>query len=199
MQLKQRFRKILIFIAVFGALLFIWQGALLLSLLRPTFIQTGLITAAIEEAEEGFSYPSLGINAPVTVSPATSPLETQSWAEIRQALTQGVSLAFRENSPADARLAFVTGHSSDTYPHAYSTVFAPLGQARIGDTFLLTISDSIRQYEVVDRLTLSPFAIERFEGLKPIDGQPNRVVLVTCWPPLTTAQRLVVVGEQIPE
>lgn len=191
-------RKPLSVLIVFGALLLIWQGALFLALLRPAFTQIGIVSVP-SMPSQGLTYARLGITAPVTVSAATSPLETQSWGQIRQALTQGVSLAFDGPTFTEARLAFLTGHSSDTYPHAYSTVFAPLGQSAIGDEFELRLAEQTSKYRVQDRQTLSPTATERFLALAPADGQPNRVVLVTCWPPLTTNQRLVVVGEQVVE
>ncbi|MBI4032459.1 sortase [Candidatus Berkelbacteria bacterium] len=195
---RPRIRKLLTFLIVFGVLLLIWQGALFLALLRPALITVGVVQPA-PQATEGFAYPALGITAPVTVAPSTSPLEAKDWADIRRALTAGLSLAFDAPTLDDARLAFVTGHSSDTYPHPYSTVFAPLGQARVDDRFAVTIGEASRTYRVIVRQVIPPAAVERFTALGPPDGQPARVALVTCWPPLTTNQRLVIVGEQVVE
>lgn len=195
---RRQLQRFLKFLAIFGVLIAVWQGALFMSLLRPAFVATGLI-AEPERTHVGFTYSTLGIQAPLVVAAQTSPLETASWAEIRRALTEGVSLAFDAATLAEARLAFVTGHSSDTYPHAYSTVFAPLGQARLGDSFVLGVDDKEYQYRVIERHVLSPFVTDQFLALAPDDDDQARVALVTCWPPLTTTQRLVVVGERVVE
>lgn len=187
------------FLAVFGLLILLWQGSLFLALLRPTLVRSGIIPSPIAPLQDGFQYSALGIVAPVTPSPTTSPLETTSWSVIREALTKGVSLAYSSAAFADSRLSFITGHSSDTYPHAYSTVFAALGQSRVDDRFILILNGRQYVYRVVQTQIFSPEDTAAFLALTPKDDQPSRVALVTCWPPMTTNQRFVVLGEQISE
>lgn len=143
------------------------------------------------------SYGLLGIVAPVTVNPGTSPLVVSDWSAIRDDLRAGVSLAYEGESFAAARLAFLTGHSSDMVRHKYESVFAPLGQAVAGDTFSIAVEGAVFEYRVTEVLELQPTDAAAFTALAPVDGGKPRLVLVTCWPPLTTQLRLVVVGERL--
>ncbi len=190
-------RKPTLVLTVFLVLLGIWQWQLLKSLFQPQLVQAGIVAPSEPSTgdEPHFLYPDLGISTPVTEAAWTSPLQTQDWRAIREALTRGVSLAYEGDSFSNVTLAFLTGHSSDLTTHKFSSVFAPLGQAKLGQEFQLQLSHGQYRYRVVDKQRLNPSQTESFQSLD--TGEFPRVVLVTCWPPLTTAQRLVVIGERI--
>jgi len=193
----------LIFLLLFG----LWNAPLIATLLRPTMIQLSLephlnlYSVSTTSASPSISYPRLGVTAPLTINPQTSPMKSSDWDTIRRAPTQGVSLAFTTETFTQAPLAFVTGHSSDTTRHPYSTVFASLGQAKIDDTFYLAPGNGKQlTYTVKSVERFDPKDIGRFHALSPTSGDtPQRVALVTCWPLLTTWKRLVVLGELTPE
>lgn len=147
-------------------------------------------------ANNTFSYSSLGVNAPVTVSPNTSPLEYKDWKVIGLSLKKGISLAFEGDNFDDSPLSFLSGHSSDTYPHAYATIFSSLGQASINDTFEIKVNNQLYHYRIIDKKIINPTDIKGFQNLAAKDDT-KRLALVTCWPLLTVRQRLVVVAQRM--
>lgn len=146
-----------------------------------------------------FYYPRLGIEAPLTVSANTSPLDSQDWNSIKEALTKGVSVNYGGDEFSKTQLAYLTGHSSDTYPHPYSSVFAALGQAKIDDQFVVTEEGKVWNYRVISKKVVDPRNLLSFSagviGAQEVGKQ--HVALVTCWPLLTTLNRMVIVGERV--
>lgn len=188
------FRRIWLVAALFIVLSAVWYWPLISQLLKPGLVQIGAIK--VEQPEQnGFIYERLGISSPLSVNSQTSPITEQDWSKISKDLRQGVSLAFEADSFKDAQLAFLTGHSSDTIRQPYASIFAPLGQAKIGDSFKVVVDDESYNYEVIDKIVISPAAVDQFRQLE--DDNIQRVALVTCWPPLTTANRMVVVGNLV--
>jgi LPXTG-site transpeptidase (sortase) family protein len=176
----------------------IWYGELVYNLARPTLVSYAPVIAKQESLPQSYvRIPSLGILAPMTVAAQTNPMENKDWSVIRTALTKGVALSYTTPAFAETGLAFVTGHSSDGYPHAYASVFAPLGQIKEGDTFEVKVDDIVYEYTVIKKDVFAPTDIQRFTQLAPADTTKQRVALVTCWPVLTTRNRLVVLGERI--
>ncbi len=178
-------------------LILAWHGPLLAGLLRPRLYDAGLVRSTDAEiGPDELRYDRLGIRAPVSVDADTSPLVESDWSKITQSLMEGVSLSYEGDTFTDARLAFVTGHSSDATRHAFDSVFAGLGQAAPGDTFTLAVDGERFDYRVVDRRTIAPADADAFRLLAPSDDS-DRVALVTCWPPLTTKTRMVVIGVRL--
>ncbi len=183
-----------------AAILFaaVWYYPLLSGLLKPSVIVP--IAQAIREdktpTNNTLFYPNLGITSPLIVSKETSPLKYQDWNTIRQALRNGVNLAFTEESFDNSNFAFVTGHSSDTYPHKHASIFAGLGQAKVDDEILLNIDETIYVFKVVETKVLNPTDIKDFEELQKNESGKKRIALVTCWPVLTTKNRLVIMAEE---
>ena len=190
-------RSGLLTLAIFLGFLIAWKWPLIEALLRPPLVEIGVVSSPVVEElpKPGFHYPRLGISAPLTESPLTSPLEFRDWREISAVLRDGVSLSYPGEEFSATPLAFVTGHSSDVTNHPYAAIFAGLGQAELGDEFLLLLDEATERYTVVETKVLDPRNTRGFENLTPQSGQ--RVALVTCWPPLTTRQRMVVVGELV--
>lgn len=180
--------------ALFIVLSAVWYWPLISQLIRPGLVEVGVVK--IEQPEhDGFAYERLGISSPLSVNSETSPIAEQDWSKISEDLRQGVSLAFEGVSFSEAQLAFLTGHSSDTVRHPYASIFAPLGQAKIGDTFIIAVDGQDYNYQVTDKKIISPIAVDQFRQLE--DDNIQRVALVTCWPPLTTTNRMVIVGNLI--
>lgn len=194
MKLKVRlFWVVILTVGLFVA----WHSSLLSSLLRPTLVHRGFVSLENTKPQTDILvYESLGISAPISVNAGTSPLVQADWSVIRESLMHGVSLAYTDSTFDDSKLAFITGHSSDTTRHPFDSVFAPLGQAKVGDKFQVFLSDTQYDYQVISRQTIAPTNTEEFLALGSKD-EAKRVALVTCWPPLTTKTRMVVVGQRL--
>lgn len=177
--------------------LLIRDAPVAVSLARPQLsaLVPQLSPTPLPQLENSLAYPRLGISAPLTDGPNTSPLVASDWQQLKEALRKGVMLSYSEDSFADAPFAYAVGHSSDTYPHAFSSIFAALGQAEPGDTFTLRVDEYEHSYAVTRTLILDPNDTRAFEALRQTD-RPT-VALVTCWPILTTSKRLVVLGERM--
>ncbi len=181
-------------------ILAIWYYDLVVNVIKPDlvpFSTAARATASTPDlADNSFSYPMLGITAPLTVSAQTSPMRTSDWNKIADALGKGVSLAYDQPDFGQARLAFITGHSSSLKPQPYGSVFAGLGQAEKGDMFRFRSQGQTYTYKVIDKKVLDPRDLNGFTSFAPAVGQPQRVALVACWPVLTTSKRIVIVGER---
>jgi LPXTG-site transpeptidase (sortase) family protein len=203
-QLRSAGKKILLalllFVVIFGA----WNWATLTSVTQPQ-VHSFLVaigrapsTPDYDASQDRFLFPRLGIDAPLSEHPDSSPLNYQDWNSIRDSLVKGVSLNYSSSTLDAAKLAYVTGHSSDTYPHPYSSVFAGLGQAKEGDEFVLTGNNEVNTYKVISKRVLDPRDVTAFsEAALTAGAQAQRVAVVTCWPLLTSLKRLVLVGEKM--
>lgn len=174
----------------------IWYWPLISTLLRPSLISYAPAKAQETKLDNHIYYPSLGIVSPIKISPETSPLKYKDWSEIRASLFDGVSLAFIEKNFAESNFNFITGHSSDIYPHKYAAIFASLGQAVNGDEITIKIEGVEQRYKVVDKKILDPRNIKAFNELRSLRANIKRIVLVTCWPLLTTKNRMVIIADQ---
>ena len=182
-----------------AVMLLVWNLSTVVSLGKPYAISLipALDVQPVYGADDTFSYPRLGISAPISDQPQTSPLVTSDWSVIRQDLLKGTALSYDGSSFDQASLAFLTGHSSDTYPHPYSSVFAGLGEARVGDEVTLTVKDTIYHYKIMSEQVLDPNQPAEFEALKPGDPNAHYLALVTCWPVFTSSKRLVLLGSRM--
>jgi hypothetical protein len=63
-----------------------------------------------------------------------------------------------------------------------------------GDTFYLTYNGQIYVYKVISHTVVSPSDVS---VLGPVSGQTATATLITCDPPGTSINRLIVVGQQI--
>ena len=194
MKLTRIFWTLFIIIGLFA----IWHSSLLVSLLRPTLIRQGIVanSPTDQTQDNQLTYESLGIHAPLSIDAKTSPLIQSDWATIRLALLHGVSLSYQGEKFDTASMAFITGHSSDTTRHSYDSVFASLGQASIGDMFSVNVDHQQYKFQVISKQQIAPSNADAFLALAPTDLS-QRIALVTCWPPLTTKMRMVVVGKRL--
>lgn len=95
----------------------------------------------------------------------------------------------------DGNAAFF-GHSSNNIFNQgkYKFAFVLLHTLVNGDTFYLTYNDKIYVYKVISHTVVSPSDVG---VLGPISGQTATATLITCDPPGTSINRLIVVGQQI--
>lgn len=88
------------------------------------------------------------------------------------------------------------GHSSNNIfnPGHYKFAFALLHDLVPGDTFYLTYNDTVYAYQVYDKQIVSPNDVAVLDN---VPGKTATATLITCDPPGTSINRLVVWGEQV--
>lgn len=177
-----------------------WNWSLVENVVKPVTLPLWPKVQPAQQAAAGeqFSYPSLGITAPFSEHPQTSPLVIADWPKLLPTLRQGLSLSYANDDFSKANFAYLVGHSSDTIPEPYAAIFAGLGQAKVGDRFTLSRQGTLWQYQVVSREIVDPGNMSAFsEAQLRLGHDPSKpeLALVTCWPVFTTRERLIVLGE----
>ena len=88
------------------------------------------------------------------------------------------------------------GHSSNNIfnPGHYKFAFALLHDLVPGDTFYITYNDTVYAYQVYDKQIVNPNDVAVLDN---VPGKVATATLITCDPPGTSINRLVVWGEQV--
>jgi LPXTG-site transpeptidase (sortase) family protein len=181
-----------IFIFMFG----FFNEVFIAPLIQPSRVQadTPLIVSATSVAPTTTPeviIPKINVEIPVDYS-ETSTSETA----IENDLEGGVVHYPTTVLPGqDGNTAFF-GHSSNNIfnPGKYKFAFVLLHTLVDGDTFYLTYNDKIYVYKVISHTVVSPSDVG---VLGSVSGQTATATLITCDPPGTSINRLVVVGQQI--
>lgn len=114
---------------------------------------------------------------------------------IQTALERGVVHYATTPNPGEKGNAVIFGHSSNNIlnPGKYKFAFVLLSRLENGDTFYLT-KDGIRYaYQVYDKRIVKPTDV----SVLGTTDKPATATLITCDPPGTSLNRLIVVGQQI--
>jgi LPXTG-site transpeptidase (sortase) family protein len=116
--------------------------------------------------------------------------------EFELALDNGVVHYPTTALPGQPGNAAFFGHSSNNIfnPGKYKFAFVLLHEIVTGDQFSLTYNGTQYTYEVISKQVVKPTDVG---VLGPVDGQQATATLITCDPPGTSTNRLVVVGRQI--
>jgi sortase A len=115
---------------------------------------------------------------------------------IQKALERGVVHYPNTPNPGELGNAVIFGHSSNNILNKgqYKFAFVLLNKLDIGDIFFLT-KDGVRySYKIYDKKIVKPTDIS---VLNATASKPATATLITCDPPGSSLNRLVVVGEQI--
>lgn len=161
---------------------------------RPARASEQPLPKAEEQADNSVVIPVLGLFAPVVGSPA-DPTEVSDWGTLKKDLTGGISLAEKLALPGEGGTTVLLGHSSDMSPNRYGAIFAGLNELQSGDQLSLKFRGQTYHYKVTDKKIVTP-TDPLFATFKD-KNQPHRLALVTCWPLLSTAKRLVVLLDPI--
>ncbi|MCW1908250.1 MAG: class D sortase [Candidatus Saccharibacteria bacterium] len=134
--------------------------------------------------------PKINVEIPVVYD-----LGTTEESAIQNALEDGVVHYDNTPQPGQEGNVVVFGHSSNNIFNEgkYKFAFVLLSRLEPGDLFYLTKDGTRYAYKIYDKRIVKPTAIE---VLGPTD-KPDTATLITCDPPGTTLNRLVVIGEQI--
>lgn len=135
--------------------------------------------------------PKINVEIPVDYSQTTT-----SESQIELALDNGVVHYPTTVVPGQAGNAAFFGHSSNNIfnPGKYKFAFVLLHELVEGDTFYLSYNGQTYAYRVFSKQIVSPSQVG---VLQPIPGHSATATLITCDPPGTSINRLVVVGDQI--
>lgn len=135
--------------------------------------------------------PKINVQIPVIYS-----LKTTDPNVIENSLEDGVIHFPFTADPGQLGNAAFFGHSSNNIfnPGKYKFAFVLLHTLVNGDTFYLTYNHTVYVYKVISHFIVSPNDIS---VLNPVPGQSATATLITCDPPGTSINRLIVVGQQI--
>ncbi len=135
--------------------------------------------------------PKINVEIPVDYN-----INTTSEYVIENDLEQGVIHYPTTTVPGQDGNAAYFGHSSNNIlnPGKYKFAFVLLHDLVPGDVFYLTYNDKVYAYKVFSKTIVSPNDVY---VLNSVPGHQATATLITCDPPGTSINRLVVVGDQI--
>lgn len=135
--------------------------------------------------------PKINVQIPVNYS-----VNTTNEATIENFLQDGIVHYPTTVLPGQLGNAAFFGHSSNNIfnPGKYKFAFVLLHTMQTGDTFYLTYNKTLYVYKVIYTKIVSPNDVS---VLGPVNGEQATATLITCDPPGTSINRLVVVGQQI--
>lgn len=136
--------------------------------------------------------PKVGINA--AVIPAVNPANP---GEYLEALEKGVAHASTSFFPDEDGTVYLFSHSTnyDWFVKDLNAVFYLLKNLETGDLVVLFYKGSRYTYKLTDKQIVAPTAVS---FLVPQPGA-KKLILQTCWPPGSTAERLLLFAELIEE
>lgn len=116
-------------------------------------------------------------------------------AAVQRALEDGVLHYPTTVNPGELGNAAIFGHSSNNILNSgkYKFAFVLLNKLESGDTFMLHYNGKRYVYRVYEKKIVKPNEVSVLGD----QGRPATVALITCDPPGTAINRLVVFGEQI--
>lgn len=135
--------------------------------------------------------PKINVEAPVVFDEPSIEEEA-----VQRALERGVLHYATTPAPGELGNAAIFGHSSGNIFNAgkYKFAFILLKSLTNGDIFYVQKDGKRYAYKVFDKKIVAPTEVS---VLNTIEGKPATMTLITCDPPGTAVNRLVVVAEQI--
>jgi sortase A len=135
--------------------------------------------------------PKINVEIPVDYS-----LTTNDESAVESALENGIVHYPSTVKPGEQGNAAFFGHSSNNIfnPGKYKFAFVLLHELVPGDIFYITYSGKVYTYRVYAKQIVKPSQVE---VLNNVEGKLATATLITCDPPGTSLNRLVVWGEQI--
>ncbi len=135
--------------------------------------------------------PKINVELPVVYD-----VETVEEAAVQEGLERGVVHYATTSNPGEQGNGAIFGHSSNNILNRgqYKFAFVLLSRLENDDTFYLEKNGVRYVYRVFKKEIVSPSQVE---VLGDVPGKTSTMALITCDPPGTTINRLVVWGEQI--
>lgn len=134
--------------------------------------------------------PKVGINAAVV--PAVDPTNTQDYEE---ALRKGVAHASTSFFPDENGVVYLFSHSTnyEWFVRDLNAVFYLLKNLNEGDRIVLIYKNKQYIYQLREKRVVAPTDVS---FMAPIEGK-RMLILQTCWPPGSTAERLLLFSDLI--
>ncbi len=142
-------------------------------------------------AESKIIIPKINVEVPVVYD-----VKTIEEAAIQEGLERGVVHYATTSNPGEQGGGAIFGHSSNNLLNRgqYKFAFVLLNRLEKDDTFYIE-KDGVRYvYKIFEKRVVSPTDISVLDS---VPGKTSTIALITCDPPGTTINRLVVWGEQI--
>jgi LPXTG-site transpeptidase (sortase) family protein len=135
--------------------------------------------------------PKINVQAPVVYD-----VPTINEADVESGLERGIVHYVTTSNPGEKGNAVFFGHSSSNILNRgkYKFAFVLLSWLNEGDTFYLQKGGIRYVYKVFEKKIVKPSDIS---VLNPVDGHTSTATLITCDPPGTNVNRLIIVGDQI--
>jgi LPXTG-site transpeptidase (sortase) family protein len=151
-------------------------------ILNPSSIQVGPNPIII--------IPKINVQIPVVYNAPNINSDT-----IETALESGVVHYPTTPYPGQLGNGVIFGHSSNNIlnPGQYKFAFVLLHDLTDGDTFYLEYQSKLYVYQVINTQVVSPNDTQVLET----QSKPATMTLITCDPPGTSINRLIILGEQI--
>ena len=192
-------RSLLIGLASGGAIVLLFAFVLFNEMVITPFIrpsQSASVAPAVNAAGvPADSAPKIRIPDINVEIPLVMGLGTTDAKQFELALDQGVVHYPTTVLPGQMGNTAFFGHSSNNIfnPGKYKFAFVLLHELENGDTFYLTHEGTLYTYEVISKRVVKPTEVG---VLGAVPGQAATATLITCDPPGTSTNRLVVVGKQ---
>jgi sortase A len=137
--------------------------------------------------------PKINVDVPIDYS-----VTTLDEAQIQRSLRDGAThykLPGADAIPGQNGNTVILGHSSNDIFNqgAYKFVFVLLDRLEVNDTFYMHYNGTRYIYRVTEKKVIDPHDIDILQ----IGNKKPMATLITCTPPGTALQRLIVFGEQI--
>jgi LPXTG-site transpeptidase (sortase) family protein len=134
--------------------------------------------------------PKLNIEAPVVYDSATT-----AEGEIQKALESGTYHYPTTAKPGESGNVIIFGHSSNNILNSgkFKFVFLKLKELSVGDVFYLHYKGTRYTYRIFNTRIVSPKEVAVLNQ----SPKPNMATLITCDPPGTSLNRLLIEAEQI--
>jgi LPXTG-site transpeptidase (sortase) family protein len=201
LQAKHHLQSLFFGLGIGALVLFIFLFSFFNEFIIAPFIQPSRVAAATPiivgvnsvapTATPEIIIPKINVEIPVNYS-ETSTNE----ATIENDLESGAVHYPTTVLPGQQGNAAFFGHSSNNIlnPGKYKFAFVLLHTLVPGDTFYLTYNDQVYVYKIISKNVVSPSDVA---VLGSVAGQTATATLITCDPPGTSLNRLIIVGQQI--
>lgn len=134
--------------------------------------------------------PKINVEVPVVYNVASNQEN-----DIQKGLEDGVVHYITTPNPGEQGNSVIVGHSSNNILNKgkYKFAFVLLNKLEVGDTFSMTKNSKRYVYKIYKKEIVKPTDVSVLGSAE----KNSTVTLITCDPPGTSINRLIVVGEQI--
>ncbi len=182
-------------------------GAIVMVVFLFSFFNERFIAPFVQPSRNVTNTPIISSTAPISSEPeviipkinvqipVVYDIPTIDEAQVEQGLENGVVHYADTAMPGQNGNVVIVGHSSNNIfnPGKYKFAFVLLSRMEIGDTFYLQKDGKRYTYQIYDKRIVKPSDISVLGD----QSKAATATLITCDPPGTSTNRLVVIGEQI--